>query len=76
MPTFSLPVRVDFCLEGHSSAAGRPQGDITGIQFTILAEAFFSLCGHGGDRRSEDTGWPQLHSEATWPEREREEGEQ
>lgn len=42
---------------------------MTGIQFTILAEAFFSLCGHGGDRRSEDTGWPKLHTEATWPQR-------
>lgn len=47
------------------------------IQFTILAEAFFSLCGHGGDRRSqqalhEDTGWPQPDTEATWSEREKE----
>ncbi|KAI9533829.1 hypothetical protein NQZ68_018197 [Dissostichus eleginoides] len=32
---------------------GGRKGDSAVIQFTILAGAFFSLCGHGGDRRSQ-----------------------
>ncbi|TKS69135.1 hypothetical protein D9C73_003199 [Collichthys lucidus] len=37
--------------EGGGGGGGR--GDSAVIQFTILAVAFFSLCGHGGDRRSQ-----------------------
>ncbi|KAI4832373.1 hypothetical protein KUCAC02_015342 [Chaenocephalus aceratus] len=32
---------------------GGRKGESAVIQFTILAGAFFSLCGHGGDQRSQ-----------------------
>lgn len=64
------------CCEAKGGGEGGVMGDITGIQFTILAWAFFSLCGHGGrSAQRADTGWPQLDTEATWLQRSREEGE-
>lgn len=67
------------CHQGQRRRRRWRKGDITGIQFTILAGAFFSLCGHGGNRRSERArrtlAGHSSSTEATCPQRSREEGE-